>query len=57
MIARLFAGPVQTRGLSATPLTGDANPTGADLVEVTRAETLLVFGSIAPGAVSAPRPG
>ena len=57
MIVRLFAGPVQTRGLSATPLTGAANPTGADLVEIARAETLLVFGSIAPGAVSAPAPG
>jgi hypothetical protein len=43
---------VQTRGLSATPLTGDANPDDLDVEEIPRAETLLVFGSIAPGSVS-----
>jgi hypothetical protein len=56
-VGRLFAGPLQTRGLSATPLTGDANPDDAEVEEVARPEAVLVFGSIAPGAVSAPSQG
>jgi hypothetical protein len=56
-MVRWFAGPVQTRGLSATPLTGDANPENLDVEEIPRAETLLVFGSIAPDAVSPSSPG
>jgi hypothetical protein len=54
---RLVSGPVQTRGLATTPLTGSANPDGLDVEEISRSESLLVFGSIAPGAVSAPAEG
>jgi len=56
-MTRWFAGPVRTRGLSASPLTGDENPDGLDVEEIPRAEVLLVFGSIAPGAVSPSSPG
>ncbi|MGD9997155.1 MAG: hypothetical protein AB7L17_22400 [Ilumatobacteraceae bacterium] len=54
---RLFAAPVQTRGLSAVALTGSENPTSVDVVQVDRSEAVLVFASIAPGSMSAPAQG
>ena len=53
-MARLWAGPVQARGLAATPLESTDE---YEVEEVARAEALLVFGSIAPGSVSPPAPG
>jgi hypothetical protein len=53
--ARLFAGKVEARGLSAIPL--DVPDSDYEIEELSRSESILVFGSVAPGAVSAPSPG
>lgn len=50
--SRLFAGQTQSRGLTATALTGSENPDDVDVVEVDRSEAVLVLASIAPGAMS-----
>ena len=52
MSARLFSGTVQTRGLTAQPLTAAQNPTGVDVEQLDRSEEVFVFASIAPGAMS-----
>lgn len=57
LVARLFAGPVQSRGLSAQELTDAQNPTSLDVEQVDRSEAVFVFSSIAPGAVTSPAPG
>lgn len=54
-MARLWAGTMQARGLNATPI--ETTDDGYEVEEVSRAEALLVFGSIAPGSVSPPAPG
>jgi hypothetical protein len=57
LIARLFAGQAGSRGLAVTPLSSEQNPTGLDVVQLDRSDAVLVFGSIAPGSMSAPSPG
>jgi hypothetical protein len=52
LVARLFAGQTQSRGLTAAPLAGAENPDDLDVVEVDRSEAVLVFASIAPGSMS-----
>jgi hypothetical protein len=53
----LFAAQVQSRGLSAAPLTGSENPSSVDAVQLDRSEAVLVFASIAPGSMSSPAQG
>ncbi len=55
--ARLVAGRVQTRGLSAQPFTEVQNPTGIDTEQVDRSEAVFVFASIAPAEMLAPSAG
>jgi hypothetical protein len=57
MAARLTAGPVASRGLVARPLTAARNPDGLDVVELDRADTILVFASIAPAQMTRPASG
>ncbi len=50
----LWAGPVEYWQMGATPLTSAAeNPTGADLLQVDLAETIMVVATVAPSAASA----
>lgn len=55
--ARLTAGPVASRGLVARPLGADRNPEGLDVEELDRADTILVFASIAPAQMTRPASG
>ena len=52
LTARMFDGGLQSRGLSAQPLTPEQNPTGIDVVQLDRAEEVFVFASISPAAMS-----
>ena len=56
-VDRLFAAPVQSRGLSTVALTGDDNPDDFDIVQLDRSEAVFVFASIAPGSMAAPSRG
>jgi hypothetical protein len=56
-VAHLFAAEVHARGLTATALTGTENPDDVDVVQVDRAEAVLVFASVAPGSMSSPALG
>jgi hypothetical protein len=52
-VKRFLAAPVKARGLAVKPLTGEDNPTGADVVELDRSDSVFVFASIAPGSIGA----
>jgi hypothetical protein len=56
-VQHLFAGPVGSRGLPATAYDLAANPQRIDAEQLDLAETIMVFASIAPSAMSAPRDG
>ena len=56
-VTHLVASQTQSRGLTGLELTGSENPDDLDVVELDRAEAVLVFGSIAPGLMSAPALG
>lgn len=56
-LTRLFAGPVEFRGLQVATLPADENPDGKDVESLDRADTIMVFGSVAPGKVSSPAAG
>ncbi len=56
LVNRLFAGPIESRGLLANRLpSGQSN--GKDVEELDRAEAVMVFGIVAPGNMSAPATG
>ena len=57
MAGRLLAGTVASRGLVARPLGADRNPDGLDVEELDRADTILVFASIAPAEMTRPAGG
>lgn len=57
LFARLVAGPVQSRGLAFLPLSDEQNPSGLDAVQLDQSDAVFVFGSIAPGSMSAPNLG
>ncbi|MBI5089300.1 MAG: hypothetical protein HZB15_10710 [Actinobacteria bacterium] len=57
LTTRLFGAQTQSRGLTASALTGAENPTNVDAVQLDRSEAVLVFASIAPGSLSAPAQG
>ena len=57
MFADLIAGRVGARPLRTSPVPADLNPRNVDVSLLDPAEVLLVFGQIAPGAVSAPGSG
>jgi hypothetical protein len=57
LFAQLIQGRVGTRALKADPVPPAQNPNGIDVSMVDPAEAVLVFGQIAPGAVSAPGTG
>jgi hypothetical protein len=53
----LIAGRVGERALRTAPVPAAQNPRGVDVTLLDPAEVLLVFGQVAPGAVSAPGSG
>ena len=57
LVVHLVAAQTQSRGLTATALTGSENPDDVDVVEIDHSEAVLVFASIAPGSMLAPAPG
>ncbi|MEO5723909.1 MAG: hypothetical protein ABIQ39_05265 [Ilumatobacteraceae bacterium] len=57
LTAHLFAGRVGTRGLALSPFPPDTPGLTGDLAMLDRSEEVLVFASIAPGAMSAPANG
>jgi hypothetical protein len=57
LVTQLYAGPVGARTLTSTPVTGDTNPSNADVDDLDTAESLLVFATVAPSAMVAPRAG
>lgn len=57
LIERLFAAPVQARGLPANPVPADELPEGVDVDELDRAEAVFVLASVASASMSAPSPG
>jgi hypothetical protein len=54
---RLTSGPVASRGLVARSLEVQRNPEGLDVEELDRADTILVFASIAPAQMTRPAGG
>lgn len=48
----VFAGPIQVWQLTAAPLAGADNPTGADIYMLDRAEVLLLMASVAPSSLA-----
>lgn len=57
MATRLMAGSIASRGLVARPLEADRNPEGLDIEGLDRADTILVFASIAPAQMTRPASG
>jgi hypothetical protein len=57
MFTDLLAGRIGERALRTAPVPAAQNPRGVDVTVLDPAEVLLVFGQIAPGAVSAPGSG
>ena len=57
LMARLFAGPVESRGLPADPITAADNPNDKDVEALARAEAVFVLASIAPASMSTPSTG
>jgi hypothetical protein len=56
VLSQALSGPLGTRGLESSPISGNKNPRDADVVVLDRAEVAFVFGQIAPGNVAAPNP-
>ena len=54
---RLFAAPVEARGLPAAPLPAADNPGDKDVEELIRYEAIFVLASVAPASMSAPTIG
>jgi hypothetical protein len=57
LIGHVLAGSVASRGLPAAAFEVAANPDLLDVELLDRIETVLVFASVAPAAMSAPLPG
>jgi hypothetical protein len=55
--ARLMAGPIASRGLLARPVAADRVTKGHDLEQLDRADTILVFASVAPAHMQQPGVG
>jgi len=57
LLGRLFAAPVESRGLPADPIAGADNPGGKDVETLVRYEAIFVLASVAPASMSAPSTG
>ena len=57
LMNRLFAAPVEARGLPAAPLPAADNPGDKDVEELIRYEAIFVLASVAPASMSAPTTG
>jgi hypothetical protein len=57
LLDRLFAGPVEARGLPTVPLAAGENPDGKDVDILVRADAIFILASVAPASMSAPAPG
>lgn len=57
LMGRLFAAPVEARGLPADPIVAADNPDGKDVETLVRAEAIFVLASIAPASMSTPSTG
>ncbi len=56
LFERLFAGPVEARGLPADPVPAIDNPERKDVENIDRAEAIFILASVAPGSMTAPSP-
>jgi hypothetical protein len=56
LVMRLWEGDIEVRDIAVTEPLESANPTGADVVLVDRADAVLVFAQISPALVSTPNP-
>ncbi len=57
LMGRLFAAPVESRGLPADQITAADNPDGKDVETLVRHEAIFVLASVAPASMSAPSTG
>ncbi len=57
LLDRLFAAPVEARGLPADPLPAAQNPDRKDVQNLVRSEAVFVLASVAPASMTAPYPG
>ena len=57
LMGRLFAGPVESRGLPAEAISATDNPDDKDVEALVRSEAIFVLASIAPASMSAPSTG
>lgn len=57
LLARLFAAPVESRGLPADPIDAADNPDGKDVETLVRYEAIFVLASVAPASMSATSTG
>ncbi len=57
LLGRLFAAPVDSRGLPADPIAAADNPGGKDVETLVRYEAIFVLASVAPASMSAPSTG
>jgi len=57
LMNRLFAAPVESRGLPAAPIAVADNPAGKDVETLDRFEAIFVLSSVAPASMSAPSTG
>jgi len=56
-LTRMFAGPIEFRGMQVATIPADDNPAGKDVESLDRADAIMVYGSIAPAKVSSPSAG
>jgi hypothetical protein len=56
LIERLYAGPVEARGLSTEPVRAVDNPDRKDVESIVRSEAIFILASVAPGSMTAPSP-
>lgn len=57
LLGRLFAAPVESRGLPADPILAADNPDGKDVESLVRHEAIFVLASVAPASMSATSTG
>ncbi len=57
LMGRLFAAPVESRGLPAEPIAVADNPDNKDVETLVRYEAIFVLASVAPASMSAPSTG
>lgn len=57
LLDRLFAAPVEARGLPTVPIAAADNPDDKDVDTLVRGDAIFILASVAPASMSAPAPG